>query len=272
MCSAERFTRLALGEVHRRGVETAGRVVAPMDGSDWCQTFLDVHRPDAVRILDFPHAVEHLSAAAHATWGAEAAEAATWVQRHAHALKTAGPAGVLAALRALPTEAATLPLAAARERDRTLAYLEKRLAQLQYPQFQAQGYPIGSGSIESANKLVAEARLKGAGMHWAPGNVNPLLALRGIVCSERWAERWPQVAARRRMQGRQRRTARQRARHPLPPPPLPDPPPRPRQPTRPLASLPPSHTPTIVNGRPTAQHPWKRRPFLTRHPATDAKV
>lgn len=32
-----------------------------MDGADWLQTFVDIHRRDAVRILDFPHAAEHLS-------------------------------------------------------------------------------------------------------------------------------------------------------------------------------------------------------------------
>jgi len=48
-----------------------------------------------------------------------------------------------------------------------LAYLEKRENQMQYPQFQAQGWPIGSGIIESGNKWVVEVRLKGAGMHWA---------------------------------------------------------------------------------------------------------
>ena len=31
-----------------------------------------------------------------------------------------------------------------------LAYLEKREAQMQYPAFQAQGWPIGSGAVESA--------------------------------------------------------------------------------------------------------------------------
>ena len=35
---------------------------------------------------------------------------------------------------------------------------------MQYPQFRRQGWPIGSGMVESANKLVVEARLKGAGM------------------------------------------------------------------------------------------------------------
>jgi len=42
-----------------------------------------------------------------------------------------------------------------------LAYLEKRLAQIQYPRYRAQGWPIGSGVVESENKLVVEARLRG---------------------------------------------------------------------------------------------------------------
>src|SRR5690348_15242401 len=45
-----------------------------------------------------------------------------------------------------------------------LSYLQKREAQMQYPTYQEAGWPIGSGSVESANKLVVEARLKGAGM------------------------------------------------------------------------------------------------------------
>jgi hypothetical protein len=59
---------------------------------------------------------------------------------------------------------------------------------MQYPLFQAQGWPIGSGIAESANKLVVEVRLKGAGMHWARASVNPMLALRNAVCNDRWDE------------------------------------------------------------------------------------
>src|SRR5256885_9857768 len=75
----------------------------------------------------------------------------------------------------------------------SLEDLEKRLAQIQYATFAAQGYPRGSGSMESANKLVVEARLKGAGMRWARPHVNPLVALRTVACSDRWDEAWPQI-------------------------------------------------------------------------------
>ena len=69
--------------------------------------------------------------------------------------------------------------------DCTKSTLEKRSARLQYPTFQSQGWPIASGMTENANKLVVAARLKGAGMHWAREQVNPMIALRNIVCSNR---------------------------------------------------------------------------------------
>ena len=91
------------------------------------------------------------------------------------------------------------------ELPKTLAYLEKRQTQLQYPIFQAQGWPIGSGIVESGNKLVVEVRLKGSGMHWADANVNPMLALRNILCSDRWKEEWPKIETRLRQQVSRRR-------------------------------------------------------------------
>jgi hypothetical protein len=79
-----------------------------------------------------------------------------------------------------------------------LAYLQKREAHMQYPTYQQAGWPIGSGSVESANKLVVEARLKGAGMRWERQNVNPLLVLRNAVCNRQWHETWATSVAHRR--------------------------------------------------------------------------
>jgi hypothetical protein len=134
----------------------------------------------------------------------------------------------------------------------THAYLATRQAQIHYQRFIAAGYPIGSGCVESANKLIVEARLKGAGMHWARANVDPLLALRCLLANGRWAEAWPALWGRLR-------------RPPRPTPPAPDPPiafvpvaaspePAPSTPSPP----PPPRPKTIVNGKPTAAHPWKR--------------
>lgn len=61
---------------------------------------------------------------------------------------------------------------------------------MQYPEFRQNDWPIGSGMVESANKNVVEARLKGSGMHWERKHVNPMLALRNAVCNDRWREMW----------------------------------------------------------------------------------
>jgi hypothetical protein len=147
-----------------------------------------------VRILDFPHAVEHLSAAVQATLGVGAVATAVWLAMHAHELKHGDPDAVLAALGALPVHDAADPAAAAVARDQALGYLTARREQIAYARFQAMGLPIGSGMVESANKLVVEERLKGPGMHWARPNVDPMLALRCIAANDRWEEAWPRIA------------------------------------------------------------------------------
>ena len=275
------FRRLAQAETSRRGVGTAGVVVAVMDGAGWLQKFIDFHRPDAIRVLDFPHAVEYLTRASQEAFGsgmAATSASTAWLAEQAHALKHDGPDPVLAALRALP---------AGEHRDAALDYLVPRLAQLQYPTFRAAGYPIGSGIVEGANKVVVEARLKGSGMHWAPQHVDPMLALRTIVCADRWEEAWPRISARlhatdrarrqqRRQRWAQRRAARQAPRLPATPPSDATAPPHaapagPPAPAGSPASPPQPPAPkTIVNGRPTKAHPWNRR-FLPHRPDSPAE-
>jgi hypothetical protein len=264
------FRRLALVETYRRGVGTALQVIAVVDGADWLQRLIDFHRPDAIRVLDFPHAVEYLTRASHEAHGAGTAATSEWIATQAHTLKHDGPDPVLTALRALP---------AAEQRDTALGYLEPRLAQLQYPTFRAAGYPIGSGIVESANKVVVEDRLKGSGMHWAPTSVDPLLALRTVVCADRWDEAWPQMSARLRAAARARsrklraarRAARQAAQAANQPPAAPssDTPASPPAVTSPVAPISPTPK-TIVDGRPTKAHPWNRR-FLPHRPSSPAE-
>jgi hypothetical protein len=217
LATAEELRRAAWPELYRRGIETAGDVCAVMDGAEWLPGFLRVFRPDALWILDFPHAAEYVSAAAQAVFGAGTAATSEWLGAQLHELKHGDPERVLAAVAALPVERAALPAEAAAQRATTLTYLGKRRAQICYAAFRAAGYPIGSGIVESANKLVVEARLKGSGMRWARHNVNPLVALRSVACSDRWAEAWPAIIARLRRQARDRAAARQAARPPPPP-------------------------------------------------------
>jgi len=205
--NAETFQRLALVEMQRRSVERAGKVAAVMDGAEWEQGFTDYHCPQAIRILDFPHAAEHVNLIGETLYGQHTTESRDWLSDRLHRLKHEGPDELLLEFQQLqqahPEKEAITS---------NLAYLEKRRAQMQYPQFQAQGWPIGSGIVESGNKLVVEARLKGSGMHWAEDHVNPMLALRNVICSDRWKEEWPLIEAKIRQQARERRTQLHRSR------------------------------------------------------------
>lgn len=276
LTDCESFARLALVETHRRGVASAGQVGALSDGAEWIPGFVDFHRPDAVRILDFSHGAEYVAGIGQGVLGEGTEATKEWLGKQLHCLKHQGGRVVLAQLRAFiqsHNQVAKLgPL---------LAYLEKRERQMQYPSFRAAGWPIGSGAVESANKLVVEARLKGAGMHWAPQNVDPMLALRNIVCSDRWAEAWPQIAVYLRQQAASQRQERRQKRRKAQPigagkgcpgpveemcelkagtlsaPDAPEPLPVAEQPLDTMAS---SQRGTPY--RPAPDHPWRRFPIV----------
>jgi hypothetical protein len=146
-----------------------------------------------------------------------------------------------------------------------ITYLRKRLSLMQYPLFRQAGWPIGSGMVESANKLVVEARLKGSGMRWERPNVNPMLVLRNGVCNERWQETWHTASQQRRdglVQRRHQRRAHRQAtqQETLKPNAV-----EPLLPVLLLAPLFPPDPPAMIPGttRPTAHHPWKRSPACT---------
>jgi hypothetical protein len=254
-------------ETHQRGLENAGQVAAVMDGAEWLQQFSDYHCPKAVRILDFAHAAQRIAEVAQALWGRDSETTAAWTNTWTTSLKQQGPAQLLDELQRLYAahpDHETLRI--------NLAYLQKRQAQLDYPSFSQQGWPIGSGMVESANKLVVEARLKGAGMHWLREHVDPMLALRNLLCNDRWEQQWSPIKTHliAQTQHRRRPACQQRlralhhqkhtaivaaqraqyahyaARHPTA---IPDPLPQATPPATPKPN------------KPAPDHPWRRSPI-----------
>lgn len=261
MTDAATFTSTCPGEMHRRHLLQTSRVAGVMDGAEWVQGLLDVHLPNAIRLLDFPHAGQRVSAILEAAQQAGQLLPTNARERSLHVLTHRGPRPLLRWVSHL-----TRSLAATSAAHDDLASLHKRAALMQSPPYHVCGWPIGSGMVERANTRVVEARLKGAGMHWAPTHVNPLLALRSAVCSDRWDATWEEITAyaiRQRQQRRNERTT-DRQRHAtsafllawmrflLPH--------RPVLPCEETSSqlLFPQEPAKMVAGRPTAHHPWKR--------------
>jgi len=254
VAEAETFQRLTLAELYRRGVERAKQLATVNDGAEWIQHFIDFHCPEALRILDFPHAAERICQIGEMVLGEGHASLAAWRTRQLHQLKHDGPVDVLSSLRTFAAQQLNAPLI-----SENLAYLDKRVAQMQYPTFLSEGWPIGSGMVESGNKLVVEARLKGAGMHWSRASVNPLLALRNAVCSDRWAEAWQQSAAYIRRCGLTRRPVEPKQKTAA----------RPAEAVCAPASAGTDAAPAdpAMRRKPAADHPWRRT-----YQATKARI
>jgi hypothetical protein len=348
MSDAKEFERQALVEIHERGVEKAGVVCAVTDGAEWIQTFVDVHRADAVRILDFAHAMEKVTAVGKTLeeqqlifdlldpkWeaksskgkklgktkkkkegegtkschreGQRAAERSKarlqgWLDGQAQELKTGEAALVVQEIeRLLLLIQARGNAQAAETIAKCLKYLKERQSMITYASFGEQGYPIGSGSVESANKLVVESRMKGSGMRWGQEHVDAMLALRNAACNDSWKPMWKQVRKQWVQQTQIKRALKSANRlqqqQPLQVVELPTQPLTERVPAARLIPAQPLATPAAASGpccqtlevipaaqssssghlkpeasspkghRPACTHPW-RRPFLRPRPAS----
>ena len=208
MTDSQTFTELASGEIAHRGFLQAKQVGAVSDGAEWIQHFVDAYREDAVRILDFYHARQYLSDIVTLVRDAGTALPESWLDDQLHELKHFGPSKVLKEINRLLRDHPYIE-----KLKQAVHYLQKRENMMQYPLFRAQGWPIGSGSAESANTHVVQSRMNGPGMHWESRNVNPMLALRTGECNDRWGETRKQ-AFRHRLQTRlSTRLSRQKKRY-----------------------------------------------------------
>ena len=65
-------------------------------------------------------------------------------------------------------------------------YFVRNQSRMHYAHYRAQGWQIGSGSIESACKRVIAARCKQAGMRWTHAGVTAIASLRAVYLSQRF--------------------------------------------------------------------------------------
>jgi hypothetical protein len=186
-----RFAEQAQIEVWRRQIQGSREVCALNDGADWIPPVITAFRPDAVRMLDFYHAAEHLASAGAAAWGEGTLEFHAWFEPQRRELKEGDPDKVLADLARLATDHPHQVVAI----NATQGYLTKRRDAIGYAAFKKAGWPIGSGPGEAAHKVVIQARMKGAGMRWAEHNVDRMAAMRNLFCNKRWQTDWRLIVA-----------------------------------------------------------------------------
>jgi hypothetical protein len=98
----------------------------------------------------------------------------------------------------------TLPNSATAERKAVataLSYIRKRKGKMRYASLYAANLAIGSGATEGSCALMQQ-RVKRRGQSWEPPGLRGILAIRGLVLSDRWGAAWQSYAAKHRSEVR----------------------------------------------------------------------
>jgi hypothetical protein len=179
---ASEFAAQQWAEATHRGVAKATYLSSVNDGAAWIWNIIRMCYGRCVEILDWWHAVERLWTLAHQRFGADSPQAAAWVAVQKELLAHSRLRTVMHNVRLLYPRHQLLPDPV----RKAVAYLFHNRWRMRYQQFRQAGYPIGSGTVESACKLVAQARLKQAGMCWSRRGAQAVLSLRACLLSNRW--------------------------------------------------------------------------------------
>ena len=177
----------ALGwQLHREALEAgwikADQQIALSDGGSGLESFFKRFFPNAVCILDFYHAKEHLVELAQALYADDEPTRQTWLDDACHRLKHEGGLTVRRWLEELDLQDAS---PAVREIHRLqVQYFRNHQHRMDYPTYVRNGWQIGSGPVESACKTVVGNRLKGGGMRWGKDGADAVCHLRALYLSE----------------------------------------------------------------------------------------
>ncbi len=187
---AARFANQQWAEGCRRGLEKAKRVVCVNDGAPWIWLIVAMcYAPRCIEILDWWHAVQKLWKLAFAVLGQENKQSQDWAEEQKSLLWAGNLRQIFRGLRLLCPRGEPLP-----DKVRLgIGYLFRHRWRMRYQEFRTAGCPIGSGSVESACKVVMQERMKQAGMRWSRTGAQAMLALRSVLLSQRWHEVWPSL-------------------------------------------------------------------------------
>jgi hypothetical protein len=183
---AEAFGRRLYLFALRLGCERAQELVLLGDGAEWIWKLAALHFSDAVQILDFFHASEHVWKIARAAFGEGSPEGKQWAQTCSEQLQEQGVRGLLCSLRELRGQ--KLSETARAEIVGEVQYFRRNRKRIDYPRYRAAGMMIGSGPVEAACKSVVGGRLKGTGMRWSRTGADAVLAVRCAVLGGTQAE------------------------------------------------------------------------------------
>jgi len=138
--------------------------------------------PNYVLILDIIHVLEYLYLAAHSLHKENTHESRCYVYE---LLKAIMEGKVEAVIKKLEEEVKNKELCKSKSDaiSKVIKYLENHKQMMYYDQYLAKGYPIGTGVVESACRLLVKDRMEGSGMRWSLDGAEAMLLLRSLKYS-----------------------------------------------------------------------------------------
>ena len=154
----------------------------------WCEEAF----PEAIQVLDLWHALQHLKDALDCAYGDGTAEAMHRFEKLRETLKE-DPDGIDKVIRSLRYLTRKHPRRHVISRE--LAFFTSQRHRMKYAKVREQAWPVGSGPVEAANKVLIKSRMKGAGMRWSEyGTGQPILTFRALWKSGRFDAAWRQLS------------------------------------------------------------------------------
>jgi len=187
--SSDRFLPRIRQAARAMRMGRASRLFWVSDAAAWIDKGISVHLPNAIRIVDIWHAEQHVHEASREIFGEGTPRARQWARRYCRELGHHGGWVVWHSLRRVRYKQASRQAAL----DALLVFLERNADRMDYPSYVRGGWPISSGPMESFCKQLGQ-RLKGPGMRWSLGNVDPMAALVSLWSTGAWEQHWQEAA------------------------------------------------------------------------------
>ena len=174
------FKKHLLACALRNGYGQFRETVVLSDGATWIRNMTEELFPDSQHILDFYHLCENVNTYAKYLFNMDESKYRPWAKDVCDKLKNSESRLVLREL--------------APYKDKKLkgcpiqlhGYISNNANHIDYAAYLGKGYFIGSGAIESGNKIVLQDRLKRAGMRWNTPTAQAMLTLKAKAESGLW--------------------------------------------------------------------------------------
>lgn len=172
-------------EALRGGLGRARQQLFLGDGAPWIWNLKRDRWDQAVGLLDFFHASQHLWEVGRTLKGDKPSQLAPWVEARLHQLRHGQEKKVLSELAGLKSKRGAVGEVLAREKN----YFASHAARMNYRNIARRGWPIGSGAVESACRQ-KQCRFKRPGQFWTPKGLRNLIALDEARRNHHWDQLW----------------------------------------------------------------------------------